>query len=139
LKEYLEYADSRLDYYDNCCTDTFSLLWIEDFFRQGLNEVTERTSIYWSSPRTDIRYGLCCIENDSHILAICEAVKEEKVLHLLVDHTNFIKRLRQDVVMQIPSKYLGGSAGDLDNAEDVGIVNGSDIEDAEDAENAKDG
>jgi hypothetical protein len=41
-----------------------------------------------------MRDGLCSIENDSHILAICEAVKEEKVVHLLVDHTNSIKRIR---------------------------------------------
>jgi hypothetical protein len=40
LKEYVEYEDSTLDYYDNCCTDTFSLLWIEDFVWQGGNEVT---------------------------------------------------------------------------------------------------
>jgi hypothetical protein len=33
LKEYVEYADLTLDYYDNYCTDTFSLLWIEDFVR----------------------------------------------------------------------------------------------------------
>jgi hypothetical protein len=70
------------------------LLWIEDFVRQGGNEVSKRTCIYWSPPGIDIRDGLCCIENDSHILAICEVVKEEKVVHLLVDHINFIKRLR---------------------------------------------
>jgi hypothetical protein len=74
LKDNLEYGDGTLAYYDNCCTDTFSLLWIEDFVTQGGNEVTKRTCIHWSPPGTDMRDGLCCIENDSHILAISEAM-----------------------------------------------------------------
>jgi hypothetical protein len=65
-------------------------------------------------------------------------VKEEKELHLLVDRTNFIKRLRREVLMHIPSKYIGGSVGDIDNAKDFGIENDSDIEDAVDEEHAED-
>jgi hypothetical protein len=102
LKDNLEYVDGTLDYYDSCWTYTFSLMWIEDFGRQGGNEVIERACLYWSPPGIDMRDGLCCIENDSHIIAISEAVKEANVVHLLVDHTNFIKRLRRDVVMPIP-------------------------------------
>jgi hypothetical protein len=121
------------------------LLWIQDFVRQGGNEVTERICIYWSPPGTDMRDGLCFVENDSHILAICEAVKEEKVVHLLVDHTNSIKRIGQDVVVPIPSKYLGVSVGDIEDAVEPSNVNGSDIEDAGDGnvpkgeENGEDG
>jgi hypothetical protein len=38
--------------------------------------------------------------------------------------------------MPIPSKYLGGSVGDIENAKDFGIDNGSNIEDAVDEEHA---
>jgi hypothetical protein len=66
----------HFDYFDSCNTETFSLLWIEDFISQGGNEVTEGTSIYWCLPRKEIRDGLCCIQNESHIVAMMTAVHE---------------------------------------------------------------
>jgi hypothetical protein len=62
-----------------------------------------------------------------------QAVKDEKVLH-----NSFIKGLRYDVVVPIPSKYLGGCVGDKDNAQDLDNVNGSEIEDAKDAKDEED-
>ncbi|KAM0824208.1 hypothetical protein ACQ4PT_070353 [Festuca glaucescens] len=137
LKEYLDYASGTLDYFDNCSTKTFSLLWIEDFIRQGENEVTERTCIYWCLPRNGIRDGLCCIENDSHIVAMMAAVQAEKELNLIVDHTNFVRGLREDVVVPIPSKYLGGNGNESgkEDADDVGNGRASDKEDAEGGDN----
>ncbi|KAM0837747.1 hypothetical protein ACQ4PT_061432 [Festuca glaucescens] len=128
LKEYLDYASGTVDYFDSCNTETFSLLWIEDFIRQGGNEVTERTHIYWCLPGKGIRDGLCCIDNDSHIVAMMAAVQEEKELNLIVDHTNFLKGLREDVVVPIPSKYLGGNGNDIQDAE---VGDGSDTADSE--------
>jgi hypothetical protein len=118
LKEYLDYASGTVDYFDSCNTETFSLLWIEDFISQGGNEVTERTIIYWCLPGKGIRDGLCCIENDSQIVAMMAAAQEEKYLNLIVDHTNFLKGLREDVVVPIPSKYLGGNCNDIEDAEE---------------------
>jgi hypothetical protein len=40
LEEYLDYASGTVDYFDKCNIETFSLLWIDDFIRQGGNEVT---------------------------------------------------------------------------------------------------
>ena len=105
LKDSLAYVSGSVDYWDNCNTDTFSLLWIEEFIKQGGNEMTARTSVYWLLPGKSMSDGLCLIENDSHILAMMAAVHEEKTLCLMVDHTNFLKDLREDVPVQIPSKY----------------------------------
>jgi hypothetical protein len=58
MRDNLEYIDGTLDFYDNCYTESFSLLWIQDFVRRGGNEVTERTCIYWSPPGIDMRDGL---------------------------------------------------------------------------------
>ena len=100
------------DHWDNCNTDTFSLLWIEEFIKQGGNEMTARTSVYWLLPGKSISDGLCLIENDSHILAMTAAVSEEKTLCLMVDHTNFLKNLREDVHVQIPLKYTCHASAD---------------------------
>lgn len=113
LKDNLSYVTGTLDFFDNCCTDTFSLHWIHDFINQGGNEVTARTSVYWLLPGHEMRDGLCLIENDSHILAMMAAVKEEKLLYILVDQSNFIKGLRDDVIIPIPSKYTT----DMENSE----------------------
>ena len=92
-------------FWDNCNIDTFSLLWIKEFIKQGGNEMTARTSVYWCLPGKNMSDGLCLIENDSHILAMMAAVSEEKTLCMMVDHTNFLKDLREDVPIQIPTKY----------------------------------
>ena len=49
--------------------------------------------------------GLCLIENDAHILAMIESLKDENHLFLIVDHKGYIKGLRPDVIVPIPSKY----------------------------------
>jgi hypothetical protein len=46
LPEKLEYVSSSLDNFDNCSTETFSLLWIQDFIRQAGHEVTEKITVY---------------------------------------------------------------------------------------------
>ena len=49
--------------------------------------------------------GLCLIENDAHILAMMESLKDEDYIFLMVDHKGYIKGLRPDVIVPIPSKY----------------------------------
>ena len=110
LKDDLCYVSGTEDYRDNCSTETFSRLWIEEFIKQGGNEIEPRTTVYWLLPRKSLYDGLCLIENDSHILAMMAAVREEKTLCLMVDQTNFFRRLREDVPVQIPSKYMSHTA-----------------------------
>jgi hypothetical protein len=106
-------------------------LWIEDFIRQGGNEVTERTSIYWCLPGKELEMGFVALRVTPHIVAMMAVVQEEKELNLIVDHTNFLKGLREDVVVPIPSKYLGGNDNDIEDAEGGDNASASDIEDAE--------
>ena len=99
------YISGTVDCFNDYCIDTFSLLWIENSLEQLDHEVTKSLNVYWSLPRRkDITNGLYCIEKDSHILAMTEtamteAVKEQKTLCLLVDHTNFCKTTRYDVIV----------------------------------------
>jgi hypothetical protein len=51
--------------------------------------------------------GLCLIENDSDILAMMCVVKDEKKIFLNVDHTNFLKNHKEEMIIPIPLKYRG--------------------------------
>jgi hypothetical protein len=86
------------------------VLWIEEFIRAGGNDITDRTKVYWTLPGTEMTDGLYLIENDSDILAMMCAVKDEKKIFLNVYHTNFTKNLRKEVIIPIPLKYRGHTA-----------------------------
>ncbi|KAM0896838.1 hypothetical protein ACQ4PT_022942 [Festuca glaucescens] len=95
----LTYIEGTVDYYDNCNVDTWSLLWIKDFVRELGHELTDRLHIYWCLPGKDATDGLLCIEKDADIVQMIEAAADHKELCLMVDHTNFLKQLRDDVVL----------------------------------------
>jgi hypothetical protein len=44
LKEHLQCVSGTVDYFDNC--NTFSLMWLEDFVKQGGNEMIDKTKFY---------------------------------------------------------------------------------------------
>jgi hypothetical protein len=44
LKDNLCYESGSVDFFDNCSTDTFSLLWVEDLLRQ---DDIQNIYIYW--------------------------------------------------------------------------------------------
>jgi hypothetical protein len=96
----LSYIEGTVDYYDNCNVETWSLLWIKDFVRELGHEVTDRLHIYWLQPDKDVTDGLVCIEKDADIVLMIEAAAVHKELCLMVDHTNFLKQLRDDVIVQ---------------------------------------
>jgi hypothetical protein len=98
-------VSSTTECWDNCNTDTFSRLWIEEFIRIGGNEVTPKTVVYWLLPGKTLSDGLCLIEKDADILAMMQAVREERNLHIMVDHGDFVRTLRDHVVVPIPSRY----------------------------------
>ncbi|CAM0881477.1 unnamed protein product [Alopecurus aequalis] len=97
----LEYIDGTLDFFDNCSCDTWSLLWIHELIRQLNHDIDERLHVYWSMPGKEIIDGLECIEKDSDIVAMIEAVKDDKTLTLFVDHTNFLYRYMPDLIMKL--------------------------------------
>ncbi|KAM0838916.1 hypothetical protein ACQ4PT_060655 [Festuca glaucescens] len=72
--------------------------------------MTAKTSIYWYLPGKDLTDGLCCIKTDSHILAMIAVVKDDKNLCLMVDHTNFLKGLREELIVQIPFPFANPHA-----------------------------
>jgi hypothetical protein len=98
LHECMLYMEGTLDFFDNCNADTLSILWIEDFLRQLGIEINEKMTVYWCLPVKYFSDGLVEIRNDAHIVDMIDAAKENKVLCLYVDHTNFVKGPRSDAL-----------------------------------------
>ncbi|KAM0888752.1 hypothetical protein ACQ4PT_028166 [Festuca glaucescens] len=93
----LTYVDGTRDLYDNCSAETWSLLWIH--LSELGHELNERVHVYWCLPGRDITDGLVCIEKDADIVQMINASANNKVLCLVVDHTNFLRQLRDDVIV----------------------------------------
>jgi hypothetical protein len=74
LKEHLQYVSGTVDYFDNCNTDTFSILCLENFLKQGGNEMTDKSKFYRCVSRSDMRDDLCLIQNDANIIATSVAI-----------------------------------------------------------------
>ena len=97
----LDYISGSVHWYDNCSVDTFSLLWIEDFLKELGHEIDDMLHIYWCMPGKTLTDGLVCIEKDADILAMTTATKEVKTVCVIIDHTNFLQQLREDVIIKL--------------------------------------
>jgi hypothetical protein len=95
------------------------MLCIEEFITAGGNDITDRTKVYWTLPGTEMTDGLCLIENDSDILAMMCAVKDEKKIFLNVDHTNFVNNFRKEVIIPVPLKYRGQHTASVEAEQDA--------------------
>ncbi|KAM0888748.1 hypothetical protein ACQ4PT_028162 [Festuca glaucescens] len=99
LNENLCYIQASVEHWDDCSTDTWSVHWIDELLGQMGYERDGRMHVYWCPPGKDVADGLVCIEKDADIVAMCTAVSYAKSLVLMIDHTNFLKTLRDDVII----------------------------------------
>ncbi|KAM0827900.1 hypothetical protein ACQ4PT_067889 [Festuca glaucescens] len=99
LNENLCYIQAAVEHWDDCSTDTWSIHWIDELLGQKGYERDGRMHVYWCPPGKDVADGLVCIEKDADIVAMCTAVSYEKSLVLMIDQTNFLKTLRDDVII----------------------------------------
>ena len=99
LHEPISYNGCTIDFFDNCHSDTWSILWIHDFLNQLGIEIDDRLSVYWCLPYKQMTDGLVCIESDEDIVKMIIAAKKEKTLDIIVDHGGFIKVMRPDMIL----------------------------------------
>jgi hypothetical protein len=59
--------------------------------------------VYWCLPDKEIQEGLVLIENDANIRHMAKASRTVKTLVLFVDHTNFRRQLRKDILVTGPA------------------------------------
>jgi hypothetical protein len=120
IGEGLQYASPTVAHIDYCNKDSWSLLWIEDILKQLGYEIDEKLHIYWCLPGKAICEGLVLIKSDADILQMIRAADNHKTLFLMVDHSDFLRNLREDVTMNrrqqvappiYPKKKCSGSGG----------------------------
>jgi hypothetical protein len=75
------------------------MLWIEDILKQLGYEIDENVHIYWCLPGKAICEGLVLIKSDADILQMIRAADNHKTLCLMVDHSDFLRNLREDVTI----------------------------------------
>ena len=79
--------DYEVAWFDNCDSDTWSILWINDFLQQlGYDRVSVMLDVFWYQPGKTLGDGLREIKCDADILAMIAATTEHKNLLLIVDH-----------------------------------------------------
>ena len=65
----------------------------------GYEERDGKLQVYWCPPGKEICDGLVCIERDADIVKMIQAAENYKTLVLFVDHSNFLKNLREEVII----------------------------------------
>ena len=99
----LTYVSPSVAQFDYCSADSWSIQWIDEFLKLLGYERDAKLHVYWNLPGKAVSDGLVPIENDSHIVQMIEASRTHKTLVIMVDHTNFLRELREDVVLTGPS------------------------------------
>ena len=94
----LNYLQATTAFVDYCNPKTWSTVCIDEMLKQLGYKRDEELHVYWQKPGKDAVDGLLCIQSDADIVQMLKAVSAgHKTLCLIVDHTNFIKRIRDDV------------------------------------------
>ncbi|XP_044396626.1 uncharacterized protein [Triticum aestivum] len=95
------YMDYEVAWFDNCDSDTWSLLWIDDFLQQlGYDRDCLKLDVYWCQPGKTLVDGLRNLTCDADILAMIAATTEHKNLLLIVDHGERLdSALRDDILL----------------------------------------
>jgi hypothetical protein len=82
-----------------CSAETWSCLWIDEILTR-LGYVRDgKLHVYWCYPGKDITDGLVPVECDADCVEMIKASSTVKTLALFVDHTNFLRNIRDDVIL----------------------------------------
>ncbi|KAK1651548.1 hypothetical protein QYE76_069353 [Lolium multiflorum] len=98
LAEKLSYVDDTISVFDNLLIDSWNnstldhILCVLDCLRD------EKVHVYWLSPGKDLFDGLVPLLTDDDLIDMRREAKVHKTLVIFVDHTNFIRLIRADLV-----------------------------------------
>ncbi|XP_044405103.1 uncharacterized protein [Triticum aestivum] len=96
----MTYMDYEVDRFDNCDSDTWSVLWIDDFLKQlGYDRSVDKHDVYWCQPGKSVADGLKEIKCDADILLMISATTKHKNSLLIIDHGDTWQTLTTDDVL----------------------------------------
>jgi len=95
------YMDNKIDWFDFCNTDTWSLLYVDDFL--GILECNNSAStrVYWCEPGKSVGDGLRSLRGDADIIAMSNVASTCKNIMLYVDHLNFLDGIFHNGTQQL--------------------------------------
>ncbi|KAM0842479.1 hypothetical protein ACQ4PT_058340 [Festuca glaucescens] len=99
LRDNLQYVSCSSTVFDYCSAGTWSCLWIDEILTR-LGYVRDgKLHVYGCYPGKDITDGLVPVECDADCVEMIKASRTVKTLALFVDHTNFLRNIRDDVIL----------------------------------------
>jgi hypothetical protein len=100
LTSEVEYISSSVDFFDNCYAGTWSMSVLDEILFMLGCQRDSKLHLYWCLPGKVINDGLVCVESNADCASMASASKYEKTLLLFIDHTNFLRELRDDVIIK---------------------------------------
>ena len=135
--ENVTYVDGSVGCFDYCSTKTWSLSVLDQILEEHNVVIEPRMHVYWCRPRNEIDDGLVPIETESDMAMMTNAVTYEKTLVLFIDHTNFLRNLRADIIINggpslphviSPIKSPAPAAGQREDSMIVSVAEKNDVE-----------
>lgn len=130
------YLNEKIDWFDYCNNDTWSLLWVDDFLKQLNIVFSGNVRVYWCVPNHSVGEGLRPLKCDAHIVQMNKTSQSAKNVLLYVDHHNLLESQRNKVVddplfdgQDLPTVTLNNKRNKLHvSIEDVGSDDNSDTD-----------
>lgn len=90
------YVDEKADLFDNCESDSWSLLWIDDFIEEMGHTKTEKTKFYLLLPGKQISDGLRRLRSDADSNSMVALIPRFRNLVVYVDHQDIMDNINWD-------------------------------------------
>lgn len=87
----MTYLNEKVDWFDYCSNDTWSLLYVEDFLKLLDIIFPGYVRVYWCFPNKSLAEGLKPLNCDAHIVVMNNVSKSEKNILVYVDHHSLLE------------------------------------------------
>lgn len=95
------YTYGRVDFFDNCVCETWSMLWMEEFLDLvGIKLRGSAAALYWCLAGISTRVALRELKKDIDLVDMITASESTKTLEVYVDHVNLLATQKVDDVQQ---------------------------------------
>ena len=84
------YMDNKIDWFDFCNSDTWSLLYVQEFLENLKCRNAAFTRVYWFEPEKTVAYGPRTLRCDADIIAMINESTTCKNIFMYIDHSNFL-------------------------------------------------
>lgn len=100
------YVDGRVSWFDHCESDSWSLLWVDDFIEELGYEKSDNTKIYWLLPGKQLNDGLRRVKCDADTNSMVALVPRVRSFVLYADHQDIVDAIDLEDVAIIGSDPL---------------------------------